>query len=240
MPRHMRAAGLAPLEAGGLEDRVEAFLFGLVLDGLRAGDDHGADRGGYVVAVDYLGGGAEVFDAAVGAGAEEDGVDFDVVDGRAGLEVHVLVGAGEGFLVGFGAGVGEGGDGGVDGGDHAGGGAPGDGGGEGGGVDVELAVEGGVGVGDEGGPLLYGEVPLASKSSVGSSPRALGSRRWDSGRPSRLWAGCRGRSGGLLGRRRWWRRGRSCRRGHRLRCSCCRWSCGLPWRGRGWRSRRTR
>ena len=50
MARHMRAAGLAPLEAGGLEDRVEAFGFGLALDRLRAGDDHGADFGGDVVA----------------------------------------------------------------------------------------------------------------------------------------------------------------------------------------------
>ena len=162
MPRHMRAAGLAPLEAGGGEDAVEAFFFGLRFDGLRAGDDHGADGGGYVVAVDYLGGGAEVFDAAVGAGAYEDGVDFDVFDGRAGLEVHVLVGAGEGFLVGFGAGVGEGGDGGVDGGDHAGGGAPGDGGCELRGVDVELAVVGGAVVGDEGLPLFDGEIELCA------------------------------------------------------------------------------
>ena len=104
------AAGLAPLEAGGLEDGVEAFGFGLALDGLRAGDDHGADLGGDVVALDDLGGGAQVFDAAVGAGAEEDGVDLDLGDGRAGLEAHVLVGAGEGFLVGLVVGVVEGGD----------------------------------------------------------------------------------------------------------------------------------
>src|ERR1035441_934966 len=37
------AAGLAPIEAGGLEDGVEAFGFGLALDRLRAGDDHGAN-----------------------------------------------------------------------------------------------------------------------------------------------------------------------------------------------------
>ncbi len=96
------AAGLAPLEAGGLEDGVEAFVFGLALDRLRAGDDHGADFGGDVVALDDGGGGAEVFDAAVGAGAEEDGVDLDVCDRRAGREAHVLVGALEGFAVGVG------------------------------------------------------------------------------------------------------------------------------------------
>ncbi len=144
------AAGLAPLEAGGLEDLVEAFFFGLALDGLRAGDDHGADFGGDVVAFDDGGGGAEVFDAAVGAGAEEDGVDLDVFDLCAGLQAHVLVGAGEGFLVGFVVRVVESGDGGVDGGGHAGRGAPGDGGREGGGVDVEFAVEDGAFVGGEG------------------------------------------------------------------------------------------
>ena len=47
------------------------------------------------------------------------------------------------LLVGFGEGVVGRGDLAVDGGDHAGGGAPGDGGGELGGVDGELAVEGG-------------------------------------------------------------------------------------------------
>ncbi len=37
------AAGLAPVEAGLAEDAVEAFVFGLSLDGLRAGNDHRAD-----------------------------------------------------------------------------------------------------------------------------------------------------------------------------------------------------
>ena len=79
------AAGLAPLKAGGLEDGVEAFLLGLALDGLRAGDDHGANFGGDVVAVDDLRCGAQVLDAPVGAGAEEDGIDSDIADGLARL-----------------------------------------------------------------------------------------------------------------------------------------------------------
>ncbi len=128
-------------------------MFGLTLDCLRAGDDHGADGGGDVVAFDDFGCGAEVFDAAVGAGAEEDGVDFDVLHRRAGLEAHVLVGALEGLAVGFRGGVFERRHTGGDGGGHAGRGSPGDCGSEGGGVDVELAVEGGAGVGGEGLPM---------------------------------------------------------------------------------------
>ena len=80
MPRHMEQPGSRHSKPAVLKMCVEAFFFGLRFDGLRAGDDHGADRGGDVVAVDDLGGGAEVFDAAVGAGAEEDGVDLDVFD----------------------------------------------------------------------------------------------------------------------------------------------------------------
>src|SRR5580698_9631924 len=48
------AAGLAPLEAGGLEDEVEAFFFGLMLHLLRAGNDHRAHSGGDVMAADDL------------------------------------------------------------------------------------------------------------------------------------------------------------------------------------------
>src|ERR1017187_5946978 len=43
------AAGLAPLEAGGFEDGVEAFGLDLALARLRARDDHGAGLGGDVV-----------------------------------------------------------------------------------------------------------------------------------------------------------------------------------------------
>src|SRR5712675_1077790 len=67
------AAGFAPLEASCFEDRVETFGFGLTLDGLRAGNDHGANCGCNVISVDDLCRRAEVFDAGVGAGAEEDG-----------------------------------------------------------------------------------------------------------------------------------------------------------------------
>ena len=153
------AAGLAPVEAGVAEDFVEAFALGLCLDLLGAGDDHGADGGGDVVTAHDLGGGAEVFYAGVGAGAEEDGVDFDFGNGHAGLEVHVFEGSGEGFAVGFGEGVFGAGDGGLDGGDHSGRGAPGDTGGELGGVQVQLAVEDCSWIGYELGPVVDGGLP---------------------------------------------------------------------------------
>ena len=114
---------------------------------------------GDVVALDDGGGGAEIFDAAVGAGAEEDGVDRDVVDRRAGFEAHVFEGALEGLAVGFVGGVGGVGDGGVDGGDHAGAGAPADVGDERGGIDGEFAIELCAGVGGELAPLGDGVVP---------------------------------------------------------------------------------
>jgi hypothetical protein len=47
-----------------------------------------------------LGGGAQVLDAAVGAAADEHGVDADVADRRAGLEAHVLERPGDGLALG--------------------------------------------------------------------------------------------------------------------------------------------
>ena len=129
------------------------------LDRLRAGDDHGADGGGDAMAAHDGGGGAQVFDAAVGAGADEDAVDGDLLDGLAGSEAHVVERAVEGLAVGIrGVGVGER-HGGVDAGDHAGGGAPGDGGCDLCGVEGEFAVEGCAGVGGEGAPVGDGFVP---------------------------------------------------------------------------------
>ena len=68
-----RAAGLAPFEAGVTEDAVEPFFLGLALDGRRAGrhqPGHLAhppcqDRGCC----------AQILDARIGAGADEDAVD---------------------------------------------------------------------------------------------------------------------------------------------------------------------
>src|SRR5882724_2125107 len=81
------AAGFTPFKTGVFEDAVEAFLLGLALHLAAAGDDRG--------------GGPQVADAGVGAGADEDAVDFYVGERRAGGKAHVFEGAGGGFLLGF-------------------------------------------------------------------------------------------------------------------------------------------
>jgi hypothetical protein len=106
------AAGFAPFKACGLEDLVQAFALGLFLDQARAGYHHGQlDVFGHLAAqlLDHGGGFAHVFDAAVGARADEHLVDEDVVDRLAGLQAHVGQGALHGaalvgvfFLVGVG------------------------------------------------------------------------------------------------------------------------------------------
>ena len=49
-----------------------------------------------LLALDHFGRGPEVFQAGIGAGADEDSVDLDVGDRHAGLQVHVLQGASQG------------------------------------------------------------------------------------------------------------------------------------------------
>ena len=80
MPRHMEQPGSRHSKPAVLKMWSRPSVSACFLTAWRAGDDHGADGGGDVVAVDDFGGGAEVFDAAVGAGAEEDGVDFNRLD----------------------------------------------------------------------------------------------------------------------------------------------------------------
>ena len=87
----------APVGAGFSEDFVEPFGFGELLDHGGGGHDHHADRVGDFMAFHDVGCGAQVFDAGIGAGAEEDRVDFDVPQGGAGGKAHV----GEGFFGGF-------------------------------------------------------------------------------------------------------------------------------------------
>ena len=85
-----RAAGGAPLEAGRAEDLVEALLLGLRW---RTCSEPGTTIArtalGDLAAVDHRGGGAEVLDPRVRAGADEDAVELDLGDRRAGLERHV-------------------------------------------------------------------------------------------------------------------------------------------------------
>src|SRR5918997_3694520 len=88
-PEAHRATRVAPLEAGGGEDLVEALLLGLLLDAHGAGDDEGADALFDPVALEDAGGRPQVLDAGVGARAEEDGVHLDLPHRGPRLEVHV-------------------------------------------------------------------------------------------------------------------------------------------------------
>ena len=83
-----RAARVAPLGARLGEDLVEPLGLGLGLDRPGAGDDQGADPG-HLAPLHDGGGVAQVGDAAVGAGADEDHVDLLAGDGGAGGEPHV-------------------------------------------------------------------------------------------------------------------------------------------------------
>ena len=86
------AAGFAPFEARGHKNLVQAFALGLLLDEARAGHHHGQLHiAGHLAAqvLHHGGGFAHVFDAAIGATADEHLVDGDVVDGLAGLQAHV-------------------------------------------------------------------------------------------------------------------------------------------------------
>src|ERR1035437_8376782 len=84
-----RAARLAPLGAGRLEDRVEAFALGLTLDLLAARDDKHAQPGGNAATAQDRGGGPHVFDPAVRARTDEDDVELLAGDRRARLQTHV-------------------------------------------------------------------------------------------------------------------------------------------------------
>ena len=85
-----RAAGLAPFEAGLLEDPVEPLGLGLRLHQARARHDHGADALVHLAALDDLRHGAQILDAAIGAGADEDAVERDVGDLLAALQPHII------------------------------------------------------------------------------------------------------------------------------------------------------
>ena len=89
MPRHIEQPALRHSDAGGAEDPVEALGLGLRLDLRRARDHQDAHAVLDRAAVEHRGGDPQVLDPAVGAGADEDGVDGDVLDRRARGEVHV-------------------------------------------------------------------------------------------------------------------------------------------------------
>src|SRR5437588_11553730 len=95
-PQTHRAAGLAPPEARGAEDGVKPLGLRRAFDGLRAGPDHRLNLAAGPVTSQHPRGGAQVFQARVGAGADEDALDGNVLDARARREAHVVERAREG------------------------------------------------------------------------------------------------------------------------------------------------
>src|SRR5205085_1528278 len=87
--------GLAPLEARLEEDAIEAFLLRLMLHRAGARHHHGVDARRDLAALRDRGGGAQVLDAAVGAGADEDALHRHVREPGAGREAHVVERAGD-------------------------------------------------------------------------------------------------------------------------------------------------
>ena len=71
-----RAAGLAPFEARRLEDASSPSASACCFDEAGARHDHGVDARRDLPALDHRGGGAQILDAAIGAGADEDAVDL--------------------------------------------------------------------------------------------------------------------------------------------------------------------
>src|SRR5690606_39880545 len=72
------AAGLAPVEAGFLQNFVEPLGLGLLLHEAGAWHDHRIDVRRDFLALGDAGNLTQVLDAAVGAGADEDPVELDV------------------------------------------------------------------------------------------------------------------------------------------------------------------
>src|SRR6201991_901738 len=93
------AAGLAEVEAGCFEDFVDAFFDGLLFNLFATGYDPYFDVVGFLFAFYEGGYEPEVFDAGVGAAADEDVVNFFAFDGGAGLKAHIGQGFCEGWLI---------------------------------------------------------------------------------------------------------------------------------------------
>src|SRR3954454_20914909 len=88
-PEAHRAAGGTPVEARLAEHLVETLGLGLRLHLLGARHDHGVHARRHFAAVHHAGRGAQFTEARVGARADEDAVERDLLDRRAGLEAHV-------------------------------------------------------------------------------------------------------------------------------------------------------
>ncbi len=164
-----RAAGLAPLGTGGLEDLVETLALGLGLHLLGARDDHDPRGLADLPALEDGGSEAQVADAAVRAGADEDDIDRLAGDGLAGLQVHIgeaLLEAAAGRVVRH---LVEGGDVAVDADAHARVGAVGDHRLELVRVEDDGLVVDGALVGGEGAPVGDGLVPIGARGGVAAA-----------------------------------------------------------------------
>src|SRR5260221_370650 len=73
-----RATRFAPVEAGLKEYLMQAFGLGLLFHQAGSGDDHGLDVGVHRPAVGHARDLAQVLDARIGAGADEDPVERDI------------------------------------------------------------------------------------------------------------------------------------------------------------------
>ena len=183
------ASGLPPFGAGLEKDAVQALGFGLVPDRLAPGHDQRLHAGGGLSSLENSGRCPQVFDPAIGARADEDDVDRDLADRRAGVEPHVLqcatgrLGRGEGDLVGTRNDARH-----VD--CHGGVGTPGYLGHQRAGVDRDVAIEIGRVVGPEGLPV--GDRGFEGRASRRERPVAARDvvdrhdRRGQSARPARL------------------------------------------------------
>lgn len=85
-----RASGIAPFGSKGREDLIKSFGLGLEAHPGRAWDDEHAHPNGLGASLDNGRSGAKVFNAAIGARAQEDRVDGDLSHGRSSLQSHVL------------------------------------------------------------------------------------------------------------------------------------------------------
>ena len=70
--------------------RIKSLGFCLLLDEARPRHDHGVDGARDMLTRDHLGGGAQILDPAIGAGADEHPVDVDIRDFLAALQPHVI------------------------------------------------------------------------------------------------------------------------------------------------------
>ena len=82
-----RAAGVRPFEAGIAENTIEPFFLGLPFHLRRARRDQSRDLAD--AAGEYGGGRAQILDARIGAGADENAVDGDVGQLGAGRNAHI-------------------------------------------------------------------------------------------------------------------------------------------------------